>query len=84
MTAEGGNRERDPRVDDYIDALPDLQGRICDELRQLIRATDPAIEETVKRRVQPYFVCEGNVCALLAARDHVDLFLYAGGSPPTP
>jgi hypothetical protein len=24
----------------------------------------------------PYFVLERNVCALLAARDHVNLFLY--------
>ena len=27
--------------------------------------------------MQPYFVLEGNVCALLAAKDHVNLFLYA-------
>jgi len=29
--------------------------------------------------VQPYFVLEGNICALLAARDHVNVFLYDGG-----
>jgi hypothetical protein len=26
--------------------------------------------------VQPYFVLDGNVCALLATKDHVNLFLY--------
>jgi hypothetical protein len=26
--------------------------------------------------VRPYFVLHGNVCALLAAKDHVNLFLY--------
>jgi hypothetical protein len=34
--------------------------------------------ETITRTVQPYFVLEGNVCALLAAKDHVHLFLYDG------
>ena len=32
---------------------------------------------------QPYFVLQGNVCALLAAKDHVNVFLYDGGSSPT-
>ena len=42
----------------------------------MIRDADPDIEETVKRSVQPYFVLNGNVCALLATKDHVNLFLY--------
>jgi hypothetical protein len=42
------------------------------------------VAETVKRTVQPYFVLEGNVCALLAAKDHVNLFLYDGGIVPDP
>ena len=33
-------------------------------------------QETIKRSVQPYFVLNGNVCALLATKDHVNLFLY--------
>ena len=36
------------------------------------------------RTLQPYFVLEGNVCALLAAKDHVNLFLYDGGIVPDP
>jgi hypothetical protein len=32
--------------------------------------------------VQPYFVLEGNVCALLATKDHVNLFLHDGGVVP--
>jgi hypothetical protein len=47
-------------------------------------APDPEIEETIKRTVQPYFVLEGNVCALLAAKDHVNLFLYDGAIVPDP
>lgn len=76
--------ERDPRVDDYISKLPDWQQDICGRLRDLIHAADPDVAETIKRSVQPYFVLEGNVCALLAAKDHVNLFLYDGGIVPDP
>jgi hypothetical protein len=76
--------KRDPRVDDYIDALPDWQRELCRELRELIHSADPEVVETVKRTVQPYFVLQGNVCALLAAKDHVNLFLYDGAIVPDP
>jgi hypothetical protein len=62
----------DPRVDAYIDALPGWQQAICREVRDLVHAADPAVSETIKRTSQPYFVMQGNVCALLAARDHVN------------
>ena len=75
---------RDPRVDEYIDALPDWQRAICEQVRDLVHAADPEVEETVKRRVQPYFVLEGNVCALLATKDHVNVFLYDGAIVPDP
>ena len=65
-----------PGVDAYIGALPAWQRALCAELRELIRQADPEIEETVKRSVQPYFVLNGNVCALLATKDHVNLFVY--------
>ena len=65
-----------PGVDAYIAQLPEWQQAICTELRELIWATDPEIEETIKRTVQPYFVLHGNVCALLATKHHIDLFLY--------
>lgn len=65
-----------PGVDAYIDALPDWQQRICRQLREIVWEADPAIEETIKRSVQPYFVLDGNICALLATKDHVNLFLY--------
>ena len=83
MSAIGAD-ERDPRVDQYIDALPDWQRRLCGELRELIHAADPEIRETVKRKVLPYFVLSGNVCALLATKDHVNLFLYDGAIVPDP
>lgn len=75
---------RDQRVDEYIAKLPDWQQQICERLRELIHETDPEVSETIKRSVQPYFVLEGNVCALLAAKDHVNLFLYDGAIVPDP
>src|SRR3954451_20668531 len=69
---------RDPRVDEYIDPLPEWQAAICREVRDLVHSADPEVGETIKRRVQPYFVLEGNICALLATRDHVNVFLYEG------
>jgi hypothetical protein len=76
--------ERDPRVDAYVDALPDWQQAICHRVRDLVHAADPEVEETIKRTVQPYFVLQGNVCALLSTKDHVNVFLYDGAIVPDP
>ena len=76
--------EVDPRVDAYIDALPGWQQEICQQVRELVHATDPEVVETIKRTVQPYFVLNGNICALLAAKDHVNVFLYDGAIVPDP
>jgi hypothetical protein len=74
----------DERVDAYIDALPGWQQAICRQVRDLVHAADPQVSETIKRSRQPYFVLQGNICALLAARDHVNVFLYDGGIVPDP
>ena len=49
-----------------------------------MHAADPDVQETIKRTTQPYFVLNGNICALLAAKDHVNIFLYDGGIVPDP
>lgn len=74
----------DPRVDAYIGALPDWQQDICRQVRDLVHAADPDVTETIKRTNRPYFVLQGNICALLAAKDHVNVFLYDGGIVPDP
>ncbi|HEY3036749.1 MAG TPA: DUF1801 domain-containing protein [Streptosporangiaceae bacterium] len=74
----------DSRVDAFIGALPEWQQAICREVRDLVHAADPEVTETIKRTTQPYFVLEGNICALLAAKDHVNVFLYDGGIVPDP
>ena len=74
----------DPRVDAYIDALPGWQQAICREVRDIVHAADPEVAETIKRTVRPYFVLDGNICALLATKDHVNVFLYDGAIVPDP
>jgi hypothetical protein len=66
----------DSRVDEYISRLPDWQQAVCQQVRELVHAADPEVGETVKRSVQPYFVLQGNICALLSAKDHVNVFIY--------
>jgi hypothetical protein len=74
----------DPRIDAYIDRLPPWQRDVCRQVRDLVHGADPDVEETIKRTDRPYFVLQGNICALLAARDHVNVFLYDGGIVPDP
>ena len=68
--------EKDPRVDTYIDPLPAWQQAICHEVRDLVHEADPEVVETIKRTIQPYFVLQGNIAALQATKDHVNVFLY--------
>ena len=74
----------DPRVDAYIDALPGWQQDICRQVRDLVHAADPQVTETIKRTDRPYFVLDGNICALLGTKDHVNVMLYDKASVPDP
>ena len=67
---------RDPRVDAYIDALPEWQRDVARSVRRLVHEADPEVEEVIKRSRQPYFVLHGNICALLGARNHLNVFIY--------
>ncbi len=66
----------DSRVDEYIATLPEWQQDICRRVRELVHVADPAVSETIKRTNRPYFILDGNICALLAAKDHVNVFIY--------
>jgi hypothetical protein len=76
--------ETDPRVDTYIERLPSWQQEICRQVRDLVHEADPDVEETIKRTVQPYFVLQSNICAFLAAKTHVNIFVYDGAMVPDP
>ena len=66
----------DPRIDQYISSLPDWQQEICLRVRTLVHSADPEVVETIKRTDRPYFILNGNICALLGAKDHVNVFIY--------
>lgn len=71
----------DKRIDNYIAALPDWQQTICLRIRKLIHTAEPEIEETIKRTDRPYFILNGNICALLGTKDHVNVFIYDPVAP---
>jgi hypothetical protein len=75
---------KDPRVDAYLAGIPAWQRETLSRVRDLVHEADPYVEETIKRTVQPYFILEGNICAFLAAKDHVNVFLYDGAIVPDP
>jgi hypothetical protein len=66
----------DTRISDYINKMPEWQQEVCREVRKLIHQAEPEIVETIKRTDRPYFTLNGNVCALLATKDHVNVFIY--------
>ena len=65
-----------PEVDSYINSLPKWQQAICEKVRGLIHQADPDVVEEIKFRNRPYFTLNGNVCALLATKEHVNVFIY--------
>ncbi len=70
-----------PQIDNYKSGLPAWQQEVCKTIREWIRQADPEIEETIKFTNRPYFVCHGNVAALLATKDHVNVFIYDPVAP---
>jgi hypothetical protein len=68
--------QTDPRVDQYISTLPAWQQDIARQVRDLVHAADPGVTETIKRTKQPYFTLDGNICALLGTKDHLNIFIY--------
>ena len=53
--------------------------------RFAISSTRPTTRLRNDQTHQPsYFVLQGNICALLAAKDHVNVFLYDGAIVPDP
>lgn len=73
---QGMSIGRDKRVDAFVDSLPAWQKVICRQVRELIHEAEPRIKETIKRGDRPYFVFQGNVCALQTTKDHINIFIY--------
>jgi hypothetical protein len=67
---------RDPRVDEYLDSLPDWQRDVAQRIRELVHEADPEVEEVIKRTRLPYFVLQGNVIAFQGTKHHLNVFVY--------
>lgn len=70
------NYQKDLRIDQYIETLPGWQQQVCRKVRDLIHRADTEATETIKRGNRPYFTLDGNICALLGTKDHVNIFIY--------
>ncbi len=68
--------QTDSRIDEYFQTLPAWQQDICREVRDLVHAADPNVTETIKRTKQPYFTLNGNICALMGTKNHLNIFIY--------
>lgn len=66
----------DPRVDDYLASLPGWQAELATHVRTLVHRADADVQETIKRTRLPYFVLQGNICALMGTKDHLNVFVY--------
>jgi len=66
----------DQRIDHYIASLTPWQQTICRRIRALVHEADSDVAETIKRTDRPYFVLNGNICALQGTKDHVNIFIY--------
>lgn len=68
---------RDPRVDAYIDQSADFAKPILTHLRELVHATCPDIEETMKWSF-PHFMHHGILCSMAAFKQHCTLNFWKG------
>lgn len=69
------------KINHYINSLDGWQQDICATARRLIHQAEPDIKEEIKFTNRPYFTYKGNVCALLAAKNHVNIFIYDPSAP---
>jgi hypothetical protein len=66
----------DEDVTKYIESLPAWQQDVCNKVRELVHEADIGVDEVIKRKIYPYFVLDGNICALMGTKDHVNIFIY--------
>ena len=77
-------QQRHPRVTTSIEAFPGWQSALAARIRELVHEAEPEIHEEVRYGNRPYFVYRGAVCAMQATKDHLNVFLYEGGTAPDP
>src|SRR5690606_30049018 len=70
-------------VNDFISQQPENQQVLLSRLRDLIKETEPAFEESIKWG-KPHYSVRKPVCYLAAQKNHVNLGFYEGGLLPDP
>jgi hypothetical protein len=75
---------RHPGVTESVDAFPGWQADVARRVRELVHEAEPEISEEVRYGNRPYFLYRGVVCAMQATKDHLNVFLYEGGTAPDP
>lgn len=68
--------EKNDKISSYINHMPSWQKELALRIREVVHEADPGVIEQIKRTTVPYFVLEGNICALLSAKDHLNIFIY--------
>ena len=67
------------KINEYIQKNPDWKGERIAQIRDLIRKTEPAIEEEWKWN-SPVWSRNGMVCSVGAFKKHVSLTFFQGAS----
>ncbi len=70
-------------VDAYLGRLPPPRLAVATALRELVRRAAPGLTETIKWGV-PCYCGQGNVCGIMAHRDHVNLVFFRGAELADP
>ena len=68
---------RDPRVDAYIERSADFAKPILTHLRDVVHATCPEVQETMKWSF-PHFMYDGMLCAMSAFKEHCSFGFWKG------
>lgn len=68
---------RDPRVDAYIASSADFARPVLTHLRDVVHATCPDVEETMKWSF-PHFMYQGMLCSMASFKGHCALTFWKG------
>ncbi len=69
--------KKDPRVDAYIAKSPEFARPILTHLRELVHATCPDVEETMKWSF-PNFMYKGMFCSMASFKEHCSFGFWKG------
>jgi uncharacterized protein YdhG (YjbR/CyaY superfamily) len=61
-------------VHDYLDALPEEEREVLEELRQALRSAAPEADEVISYRI-PMYKLHGHVVGFAAFKNHLSLFV---------